>query len=675
MNLHTPIGEGGKLYKSYEKRLEKLGITTFKDFLYHLPSRYEDFSLVSPIGQLQEGEQVTIQGIVTAITNSFTKSGKRLQKATITDTTGSISIIWFNQPFIAKTIAKGDRVSLAGRVGSFTNQLVLESPEYELLPEGAQPLHTGRLIPIYPETKGVSSKWLRRQAYKILQQSTQGLIEHLPSSIMDKYDFLPIKETFEHIHFPSSLESAAKARERLAFDELFLLQLAAKQRKKQWKQETKSHAFTIASHEKAIDAFWNALPFEPTNAQQRAIHEIIADITKPEPMNRLLEGDVGSGKTVVAAFGMYVAHINGFQSVLMAPTEILAQQHYKTINNLLSPLGVTVGLAIGSKKSSVPNAQFSILIGTHAVLSKGIAFEKLGFVVIDEQHRFGVEQRAILSEKGKNPHVLTMTATPIPRTVALTLYGDLDVSYLDEMPKGRKRVKTWLVPQMKRDNAYDWIKKELIGTDSQAFIICPLIEESENLQTVKAAAKEFERLQKDVYPNLKLGLLHGRLKAKEKDIVLEQFKERAFDILVATPVVEVGIDIPNATIIVIEASDRFGLSQLHQLRGRVGRGDKQSYCLLFTESSNMQTFNRLKSLESIYFGPELAELDLKLRGSGDIYGTKQHGFRELKIASFTDIPLIEKAKKEALDLFPHLDQYPLLQEKIAEITQKRIAQN
>ena len=406
---------------------------------------------------------------------------------------------------------------------------------------------------------------------------------------------------------------------------------------------------------------------------------MLKDLQSGRAMNRLLQGDVGSGKTIVATAGMYLAYLNGYQSVLLAPTEILAQQHFATVSKLLAPLGVKIELITGSTKhesrskqthdssliihnSSQPN----IFIGTHALLRENVTFNNLGLIVIDEQQRFGVKQRAVLREKGENPHLLTMTATPIPRTIALTMYGDLDVSYLNEMPKGRKVVKTWLVSEEKRLSSYDWMKKEILETDSQVFIVCPFIEESENMTTVKAATKEFEYLSKEVFPDLKLALLHGRQKAKEKDEILKDFKEKKYHILIATPVVEVGIDIPNATVIVIEAAERFGLSQLHQLRGRVGRSDKQSYCLLFTESKNPQTRERLKALETIHSGSDLAELDLKLRGAGEMYGIAQHGRASFRFASFSDSESIAKAQSEARALYPNLHQYPLLQAKIQE---------
>ncbi len=695
MKLSTPITNAGKLYANYAGRLEKLDIFTLKDFLYHLPARYDDFSHIVAIKDLVAGELVTIQGQITEITNSYTRSRKQIQKATITDDSGTLPVIWFNQPYITKTLKFGDSVSLSGRVQSDGFIPSLVAPDFEIIPMSGRTIHTGRLVPVYPETAGVSSKWLRRQVDKLLATSYE-LVEFLPDETQKRLDLMPFNKAIAQIHFPDALGESEKARERLGFDEIFLLQLANIKRKREWQEKVLGNTFAIEKFQKEIDKFWESLPFEPTSAQRRAIHEIMSDLASPHAMNRLLQGDVGSGKTIVAGIAMYMAFLNGFQSVLMAPTEILANQHYETLKKLLEPLGVKVDLATGSKKterviaseakqsninkekiaasSSTPrnDNSFDILIGTHAVLSDKINYEKLGLVVIDEQHRFGVEQRSIIRSKGTNPHVLTMTATPIPRTVALTLYGDLELSILDEMPKGRQVIKTWLVPNQKREAGYEWIEKQIKKGD-QAFIVCPFIEESESLTTIKAASSEFEQLQKHVFPKLKLGLLHGKMRAKEKDEVLEKFRKGSIDILVATPVVEVGIDIPNATIILIEAAERFGLSQLHQLRGRVGRGDKQSYCLLFTESSSPQATQRLKSMEHIHNGAELAELDLKMRGSGDLYGTLQHGRKWLKIASFSDTRLLEIAKQEAIRVFPDLNKYPLLIEKIEETATKQVS--
>lgn len=675
MDLHTPIKKLDA-YKRYSARLKKLGIETLENFLYHIPFRYEDYSILSKISHVQRGETVTIQGIVVDIKNEFTKNWKRLQKAKIADETGDIDVIWFNQPFLVNVIHKGDSISLAGKIDWYIHKLVMQSPVYEII-NNSPTIHTGRLVSVYPETYGVSSKWLRRQIYNIIKEHKQNLLEYLPYSTIKNNGLLEVKEAIEQIHFPNTLEGVKKARQRLSFDELLLLQLKAMQRRFEWKKKLIGHPFSISKFKKNIEKFWLNLPFVLTNAQKKAAREIFADLANKKPMNRLLEGDVGSGKTVVSAIAMYLAYLNGFQSVFMAPTEILTLQHFSTISNLLSPFGVKVSLVTGSKKVRIMNDSstrtFDVLVGTHAVLSKSTQFENLGLVVIDEQQRFGVEQRAEIRQKGKSPHLLTMTATPIPRTVALTMYGDLDLSILDEMPKGRQNIKTWLISSEKRQNAYEWITKQIKKTKSQVFIICPFIEPSESMQTVKAANKEFEHLKNNVFSNLKLGLLHGKIKAKEKDEILKQFRLKKIDILVATPIVEVGIDIPNATIIVIEAAERFGLAQLHQLRGRVGRGNKQSYCLLFTESKNQESLQRLKAMEELSVGSELAELDLKLRGHGEIYGTMQHGSSPLKIASFSDFKLIEQTKKEAEKIYPKLSEYPLLQEKIKTITIKQIS--
>jgi len=666
----------------YAKRLAKLGIIKFEDFIYHFPFRYEDFSLVSKITDIQAGEIITVRGKVAEIKNEYTKKTKIIQRAKVTDGTGTIDVIWFNQPFLLKSIHVNDTIYLSGKVEKNVNKLIFQSPEFEIkINENYKNIHTGRLVPIYPVTHGISSKWLRRQTYKILSESINNVIDFLPENIIKENNFMDLEKSLWQIHFPDDLKHVQNAKERLSFDELFLMQLSAKKRRMEWEKNALGSPLEVEKYKNKIDNFIKSLPFELTNAQERALTEIITDIKSNKPMNRLLEGDVGSGKTIVAAIAIYLAFLNGYQSVLMAPTEILAMQHYAIIRKLLCPFKVKVKLITSSTKSEKKNqgskikdqkSDFDILIGTHAVLYQKLEQNKLGLVVIDEQQRFGVEQRALIRKKSKNPHFLTMTATPIPRTVALSMYGDLDLSYIDEMPIGRKKVKTWLVPKVKRNGAYKWIEKEIIKNKSQAFIICPFIEESESMVTVKAATVEFERLKKNEFPKLKLGILHGKLKSKEKEKVLTDFKDNKFDILVATPVVEVGIDISNATIVLIEASDRFGLSQLHQLRGRVGRGDKQSYCLLFSESKSEKTLERLRAMEKISFGAELAELDLKLRGPGQLFGTLQHGIPKLKIASFSDFPLIKKAKSEADKIYPKLKEFPDLEQKINEINTKQI---
>lgn len=673
MDLSTPIKNAGLVYKLQAKKLEKLNIFTVQDVLLHIPARYVDLSLVSPIQMVQAGEVLTVQGTVSGIKNEYTRRRFQLQKAQIQDNTGVIECVWFNQPYITKNIHAGDQVSIAGKAEAAGKSIVIRVKEYEILIPGKEPTHTARLVPVYPETRGLSSKWIRNRVRELLERIE--IVDYLPESIRAKHCLIDLPRAITQIHFPDSLKTVEKTRERLAFDELFLTQLKALFRKKSWEEKQVTHAFEISPYQQNIQKFWELLPFELTHAQKRAVSEIFGDLSRTRPMNRLLEGDVGSGKTVVATIALYLAHLNGFQGAFMAPTEILAYQHYETVSKLLSPLGVEVVLYTASNKKQVKyNGSFHIAIGTHALLSENVMFDRLGLVVIDEQQRFGVEQRAILRDKGTNPHFLTMTATPIPRTVLLTLYGDLDLSYLDEMPKGRKVVKTWYVPKAKREAAYEWIKKMIRKkhpdqadyniTHNQVFVVCPFIEESESNLTVKAATKEFEQLRSEVFSEFRLGLLHGKQKAREKQEVLTQFQKGELDILVATPVVEVGVDIPNATIMLIEGAERFGLAQLHQLRGRVGRRGNQAYCLLFSGSAYSKTIMRLKLLEKNHVGAVLAEEDLRLRGPGEIYGTRQHGEPVLKVASFSDFPLIEKTKHEAEHIIYALDKHPLLKEAI-----------
>lgn len=665
MQLNTPLAKLASIGPSFINRLQKLDLNTLEDLIYHFPSRYEDFSNVSKLSDVKVGDKVTIKGEVWQIKNAYTKFRKVITKALINDESATIELVWFNQPYLTKAIKVGDRLNVAGEVSKFAGKLSIVSPDYE---KADRLVHTGRLVPIYPETYGVSSKWLRNQISKILPLAIKQIEDYLPQQIKD--NILPLAEAITKIHFPSSRWEAEKARKRLGFDELFLINLATNQTRSKWQQKTliKKWRFT----ESDLNHFVKSLPFELTNAQKRVLSEIMADLKKPYPMNRLLQGEVGSGKTVVAAAIVYLAQINGFQSLLMAPTEILAWQHYETLKKLLEPLELSIGLYTGSRKfTRIQNFIPDVIVGTHALLSDKIKPDKLGLTIIDEQHRFGVEQRTLLRAKGASPHLLTMTATPIPRTVSLTIYGDLDISVIDEMPKGRQHVLTYLVPEEKRADAYKFIEKKS-KEKNQVYIITPLIEESETQASAKAAKVEFERLQK-VFPDLKRGLLHGRMKSKDKEQVINQFRSNQIDILVSTSVVEVGVDIPNATIMLIEGAQRFGLAQLHQLRGRVGRGGKESFCLLFSDSNLPEENRRLKQMEKIDNGLRLAELDLKIRGAGNIFGYSQHGRFDLKVAKLTDLPLIEKTKSAAskiLEENPSLDKYPLLKAKLLSVAKE-----
>jgi ATP-dependent DNA helicase RecG len=669
--------------------LSKVGLETVEDLLFYIPFRYENY-LVSKIGIMQLGEQATIQGDVVSTANIFLKGGRSIQKITAQDDTGRIDAIFFNQKFILSNIRKNDYVSFAGRVEKFGSKKVLSVRSYEVLSsKDSEAIHTTGLVPVYPETRGLFSKWIRNRIKYVL--SNVHIEEYLPEAVRSQNNLVDFSTALHNIHFPKNLREAQTARIRLSFDELLIKHTAALIRKKDWEKKQKATPFKIEKHGTEIARLLKSLPFELTAAQKKAINEVMSDLSKDIPMNRLLEGDVGSGKTVVAAIAAYAAFLNGYQTAFMAPTEILANQHFNTFRTILEPFGVKVKLFTTSSKKHearikkqenthdsefmIHDSIFDIAIGTHALIQKQIKFKKLGLVIIDEQQRFGVEQRAILREKGVNPHLLSMTATPIPRTIFLTIYSDLSLSVLDEMPKGRRRVKTWVVPEEKREGGYKWISNKIRTEKSQVFIVCPFIEPSETLTTVKAAKDEFERLRRNVFPNFKLGLLHGKLKSAEKNSVIEKFRRGAIDILVATPVIEVGIDIPTADIMIVEAAERFGLAQLHQLRGRIGRGEKQSYCFLFTDAKSEKTLDRLKYLQAIDNGPQLAEIDLKLRGPGDMFGTAQHGIPDLKIASLSDLPTIERARQTAEQLFGHLSKYPALQEKVEKTDIPKISRD
>lgn len=661
LTLESPVQFVPRVGPAMAKRLENLEIRTVDDLLLHIPFRYNDFSLTVPISTVQPGQTVTISGTISAVTNIFTKTGKKMQRATVTDQKGSISVIWFNQLFLARVFQTGDRVSLAGKVDWFGKTLALISPEYEI----GTSLHTGRLVPVYPETEGVSSKWLRSRIAYLLEFID--LPEPLPSDVIKQHTLTGLSDALHTVHFPQSIEEASAARRRLGFDELLLWQLRAKMERTKW--QTTRHTHPLGIPDQDVTSVIQSLPFTLTRDQKQAVEEIFGDLGKSIPMNRLFVGDVGSGKTVVAALAMYVAFRNGHSSLLMAPTEILAEQHYKTISALI---GLPVHLITGSVKEREVG-RIGIYVGTHALLNAAKSIPHIGLIIIDEQHRFGVSQRSQLTnpdEKGTTPHLLTMTATPIPRTMARVLFANIDLSILSTLPSGRQKVKTWVVSGEKREKAYQWIIEQITQTAAQAFVICPFIEESESLTSVRAVTTEFKKLQ-HVFVNLRLGLLHGRMKAKEKNTVLTKFRQRQIDILVATPVVEVGIDIPGATIMMIEASERFGLSQLHQLRGRVGRGGRASYCLLFTEDDNETTMTRIKSMETIHSGPELAEIDLRLRGPGDITGTRQHGIPSLRIAKLSDKSLIQESGEAAQHIVendPELIALPLLRAKLEKGT-------
>jgi ATP-dependent DNA helicase RecG len=654
------------------ERFAKLGVHTIRDLLYFFPNRHLDYSHLKTVSQLKEGTDQTILANVWEVRSNML-GGHRGTEATLGDESGNVRAVWFNNPYVARLMRSGDRVVMSGRVKIFAGRLVFESPEWEVA-EDKELLHTGRLVPLYPLTSGLHQRQVRKLVKNVVDDWACNLPEFLPMNISKRLILLNLNEAVAQAHFPHDMLLKDRARVRLAFDELFLLQLGVMAKKRKW--QTEQPGVPINVDYRLLDRFLQSLPFKFTQAQQRVSTEIIADLTKPIAMSRLLQGEVGSGKTVVALSALLMAVADGYQGALMAPTEILAIQHFNSISNALKKMSkdernesafcsisgitekpLTVALFTGDIKSAarrelkdkLASGEVNIVIGTHALIQKEVKFNKLGLVVVDEQHRFGVEQRAALRQKGFNPHMLVMTATPIPRTLALTLYGDLDLSVIDELPPGRQEIKTkWFSPAQ-RDSAYLFLRKQ-VREGYQGFIICPLVEDSDSVQA-KAAVTEFYRLSRDIYPDLRLVLLHGRMAASEKDAVMKSFNLHQADILVSTPVIEVGIDVPNATVMMIESADRFGLSQLHQFRGRVGRGTAQSYCMLMAENPSEISRLRLDIIETTQDGFKLADEDLKLRGPGEFFGTRQSGLPDMRMAKLSDTNILEMARTEAIRLF------------------------
>ena len=669
--LNKPITTIPKIGPKTKALLEKLEIATVEDLLYHFPFRYEDYSVQKNIADLEEGDTVTVKATLTSIENIFTRYRKRLTKGKIQDETGSLTVIWFNQHFIKNVLKEGNKYKVSGKVSVFDRKPVFISPEFD--PVTTLTINTGRLVPVYPETAGVSSKWIRYRINDIFNQESD-FREFLPDILINKHHLIDFDTALKKIHFPVTLSDASLARKRFEFEEIFLELLKVEKRKEEWNKKLKGLEMEYESNSEKISGFVKSLPFRLTESQKVSAGELIEDMCKPHPMNRLLEGDVGTGKTVIAIIAAYFTSLNGYRTLYLAPTEILANQHYTTFREFLTPLGLKIDLITGSHKPK--NTEWDILIGTHALFFNDINYEKIGFAVVDEQHRFGVEQRAKLLNMNKGdftPHLLTMTATPIPRTLALTLFGDLGISILKTAPNINKKITTTVIPEKQRQETYELIKRK----NEPTFIVCPLIEESESasMENVKAAQAEFETLKEGVFKDVPIGLLHGRMKPKEKQGVIEQFKKGAIKVLVSTPVIEVGIDIPEATIMVIESAERYGLASLHQLRGRVGRGDKPGYCLIFMSNNSRSAYSRLKHLEKTDNGMELAELDMKIRGQGDIYGTIQHGFKKFKIADISNLELLEQAKEDAQQFYTLLDDYPSLKEKLENKSGKLVGKN
>jgi len=736
MQFFTPIEKVPRIGPIYVKKLRKMGIKTIRDLLYHFPHRYEDFSNVVPISKVKLNQTCCIQGKLLEIKNTRTWKKKMfLTQAIVEDKSGAIKTIWFNQPYLTRVLKPGDNVCLAGKVALDDSGAYLSNPAYEkLLPKefgSGSPIsqnltHVGRLVPVYPETEKLSSRWLRSILKPLLLEFRNKIPDPLPEDVRKQENLLPINTALWQIHFPDSMALAKKAQERFAFEELFLIELAVLKERLKLNQKK---AIPLPMNIKILQRFTKSLPFKLTDDQKKSAWQILKDLEKPLPMNRLLQGDVGSGKTVVAVMAALNTVKAGAQVAVMTPTEILAKQHFKEISHLLYPFKVSVALLTGkedmlaSKKLKNETIQISrkklmektkkgeidILIGTHALISpsssrassffykdleefgfrpkktkkQGVKFKNLGLVIIDEQHRFGVEQRARLVARNKTkkeiplPHLLSMTATPIPRTLALTIYGDLDLSLIKQLPKGRKKIITKIVAPADRQKAYDFIRKE-IKKGRRAFVVCPRIEKKQQKDdsswaSVKAVKEEYKKLSEKIFPDLKVGMLHGKLKPKEKEKIMKDFKTGKINILVSTSVIEVGIDIPEATVMLIEGAERFGLAQLHQFRGRVGRAGYQSYCFLFTDSPAKKTSQRLKALVECENGFDLAEKDLKIRGPGEIYGVRQWGIPDLAMDALKNLSLVERVRESAKQLLeqdPELKKFPLLRERLKGFCEK-----
>ncbi|MFO7807167.1 MAG: ATP-dependent DNA helicase RecG [Candidatus Moraniibacteriota bacterium] len=679
------------------KRLHTLGIYTVEDLLYYFPFRYEDFSLRKNIAEVAIGETVTIKACIKEVKNVPLKNRKKITEAYIEDETGSLKTVWFNFLPQLKYLSKGKYIQVSGKINIFKGkELYLQHPNFEIISQknylyedlNSQSLSTGILAPVYPENRNVNSYYLRKVIQKALENTA--IKEFIPQDILKDQNLLSLDEAFQNIHFPKENSLASAAKERFAFEKMFLIQIRALQTKKDW---DKNSAISIPFNRKIIQEFTKSLPFSLTGAQKKSSWQIIQDLEKNKPMNRLLEGDVGTGKTLVAVLAALNTSSEKFQTAILAPTEVLAVQHYHGIKEFLNNYSLKISILTSSKSEcngekikkeelfkKIKQGRTEIIIGTHAILQEKISFKNLALVIIDEQHRFGVNQRAFLQQKtletdNKNsshlPHLLTMTATPIPRSLSLALFGNLDLSIIDEYPKGKKPVITKTVPPEGRDQIYQFIRNQA-KQGKQTFVICPLVEESSEMAEVKSASEEFKNLQENIFPELKIGLLHGKMKPAEKQTEMKKFKEKKYDILVSTAVVEVGVDIPEATVMLIEGAERFGLSQLHQFRGRVGRGKDQSYCFLFTSQNAPDSNSRLKAMEKTNDGFKIAEEDLKLRGPGQFMGTLQSGQPDIAMESLSDVKAIQQARIQAQRILyfdPELTKFPLLKNQLQKINQ------
>ena len=702
LTVDAPITSLKRVDEKLAAKLNRLEVATVRDLLYLFPRRHLDYSRAVKIAELQFGQEVTVSGHLSNIQVVPLGQSGRLQatQALLTDDTGSLRASWIGQSYMARRLKPDTPVQLSGKVDSFQGRLTLENPEYEDISRGQTPVHTGRLLPVYPLTAGLTGRNLRSLAWQALNEWLGGIDEPLPAALLSRAGLMPLRQALRQAHYPDNFGQWAQARRRLAFDELLTLQLSVLARRHRNAQDVAG--VTIAAEPALLDRIIQSLPFTLTNAQRRCLDEILADLQRgTPPMSRLLQGEVGSGKTVVVLAALLAVIAAGYQGAIMVPTEVLAEQHFQTVANLLGGMGqvarenniitaycaalgrpLTVGLLTGSIRAR-PRRQLNamaaeggldLLIGTHALIQNGVDMPNLALAVMDEQHRFGVMQRSALRQKSQeNPHTLVMSATPIPRTLTLTLYGDLDLSTLDELPPGRQEILTrWFGPE-RRGAVYGFIQKH-IRDGRQAFIVHPLIDESDSIEA-KAATEEYARLSREVFPQLRLALLHGRMTAADKDKAMRQFRDGELDILVTTAVVEVGIDIPNANVMLIEGADRFGLSQLHQFRGRVGRGAHKSYCILMSDAPSEIARERLTALEQNQDGFKLAEIDLEMRGPGDFFGTRQSGLPNLRMAQLSDRELLDQARQEAARLMqadPELTnpEHAELAAQVARFTEK-----
>ncbi len=663
-DLNADVTTLKRVGPSYAKTLERLGIRTLGDMLYHFPHRYDDYSKMKPINRLGVGEKVSVIGTVTSVNTRDTRGGRtKLVEAVINDGSAAMRVTWFNQPWIKKQLRQGIQIVVSGQTDQYLGRLTMNNPDWT--PIEKKNLMSEGIVPIYPLTAKITQRWMRNKMHAMVTDWAPKVHDPLPSALLHDAELMDLSRALREIHFPTTWEQLKEARHRLSFDEIFLLQLGVLQQKQDWFKRTAS---VFRQEEGWLDRQLQRLPFTLTSAQQRTLSEVMNDLASGHPMNRLIQGDVGSGKTIIAALAIALITDQGSQAAMMAPTSILAEQHYHSLLKLLTTNGgplrpeqihLMVGATSESEKieirAGLASGEISVVIGTHALIEAPVEFHDIQLAIVDEQHRFGVRQRAALRAKGTNPHLMVMTATPIPRSLALTVYGDLDLSLIDEMPPGRQDVETHVLYPKERERAYSLIRRQ-VEAGHQAFIIYPLVEKSgtqhaSDESPEKAAVEEHAYLQKEVFPDLKLGLLHGRLPPADKEEVMTKFRERQIDILVSTSVVEVGVDIPNATVMLVEGAHRFGLAQLHQFRGRVGRGEAKAYCLLIPSQANAVENERLLAMVETNDGFDLAEKDLGQRGPGEFLGTRQSGYSELRLASLTDLKLIQKARHHAQALF------------------------